>query len=285
MTVKVSYIKLDGNVIDNYSASKKGWRHKKVEWSRLKNVLSNSTIQFSPYQFRNGVKTANNWSNIKQDMLVFDIDDTMSVSEAQRLFSQYKYLIGTTKSHQKLKKGHTNDRYRLCIPAINIPTKDDVYFRMLNLIVPSNDEQTNIKTGAFLGNDDAIIIYNDGRMFDCHKAAMFAEEQLDLEEADKVLKTIDPDLMASCGNHSLQDLKENLTFEVVVEVLERCGYEVVRNKFKLREDENTRSATISYKTLTITDYGSGYYGDIIDVLVKYEEMSFKDAIRFVSSSI
>ena len=281
--VNISYIHLSNNIIDNYTLTKKGWRNKNVEWSRLKNVLSNSNVQFSPYTFRNGVKTANNWSNDKQDMLVFDIDDSMSVSEAQRLFSQYKYLIGTTKSHQKLKKGVICDRYRLCIPAINIPTDADVYFRMLNLIVPSNDEQTNIKTGAFLGNDDAIIIYNDGRMFDCHKAALFAEEQLNLEETEKVV--IDPDLMPTTNNFSLKNVKDNLTFEAVVDVLERCGYEVIGNKFKLREDERTQSATISHRTLTITDYGSGYYGDIIDVLVNYQQMSFKDAIRFVSNSI
>jgi hypothetical protein len=283
MTVNLSYIKLKDNVIDSYEQSKKGWLNKDVEWKRLKNVLNDSTVQFSPYGFRNGFKTANNYSNLKQNMLTFDIDDSMSVSEAQRLFSQYKYLIGTTKSHQKAKKGVICDRYRLCIPAINIPTKDDVYFRMLNLIVPSNDEQTSIKTGAFLGNDDAIIIYNEGRLFDCHKAALFAEEQLRLEESERVV--IDPDLMPSVGNFDLQTLKDNLTFEVVVEVLERVGYEVVRNKFRLRDDERTQSATISYRTLTITDYGSGYYGDIIDVLVKYQRMSFKDAIRFVSQSI
>ena len=281
--VNISYISLNDKVIDNYTLTKRNWKNKDVEWSRLKNVLSNSTIQFSPYTFRNGVKTANNWSNHKQNMLVFDIDDSMSISEAQRLFSQYKYLIGTTKSHQKLKKGVICDRYRLCIPAINIPTDADVYFRMLNLIVPSNDEQTNIKTGAFLGNDDAIIIYNDGRLFDCHKASLFAEEQIRVEEADKVV--IDPDLMTSRGNYDIQRIKDELTFEAVVDVLERCGYEVTGNKFRLREDERTSSATISYKTLTITDYGSGYYNDIIGVMVDYQHMSFKDAIRFVSNSI
>lgn len=283
MTVNISYIVLGGNVSENYSKSKKGWKHKEVEFSRLKNVLSNSNVQFSPYRFNNGVKMPKQWRNDKQNMLVFDVDDSMSISEAQRLFSQYKYLIGTTKSHQKLKKGLQCDRYRLCIPAINIPRNEDVYFRMLNLIVPSNDEQTSIKTGAFLGNDDAIIIYNDGRLFDCHKAAMFAEEQLAIEDAEKVV--IDPDLMPNVTNFSLENVKENLTFEAVVDVLERCGYEVVRNKFKLREDENTASATISYKSLNIKDYGGDFSGDIIQLLLDYENMTFREAIRFVSNSI
>jgi hypothetical protein len=283
MTVNISYIALRGDVTENYTKTKKNWKHKEVQWSKLKNVLSNSRIQFSPYSFRNGVKTAQNWSNIKQNMLVFDIDDTMSISQAQRVFSKYKYLIGTTKSHRVEKRGVVCDRYRLCIPAINIPTEEQVYFRMLSLIVPSNDEQTETKTGAFLGNDDSIIIYNDGDILDCHKASLFAEEQLEDERREKVV--IDPDLITSRNNFTLQRIKDNLTFESVVDVLERCGYEVVGNKFRLREDERTRSATISYKTLTITDYGSGYYGDVIDVLINYEHMSFKEAMRFISQSI
>ena len=64
--------------------------------------------------------------------------------------------------------------------------------------------------------------------------------------------------MPNVTNFSLENVKENLTFEAVVDVLERCGYEVVRNKFKLREDENTASATISYKSLNIKDYGGDF---------------------------
>lgn len=283
MTVNLSYIALKGNVIDNYKKSKHGWRNKDVEFDNLKNVLSNSTIQFSPYGFRNGVKTYDNWNNDKQDMLVFDIDEDMSIAKCQSMFSKYKYLIGTTKSHQKEKKGVICDRYRLCIPAINIPNSPDIYFRMLSLLVPTNDAQTETRTGAFLGNDDAIIIYNDGKLLDCHKASLFAEEQIRLEESEKVV--IDPDLVTSRGGYSLQRIKEDLDFEGVVDILERCGYEVHGNKFKLREDERTNSATISYKTLTITDYGSGYYNDVIGVLVDYQHMSFRDAISFAAQSV
>ena len=160
MTVNISYIKLKKNVTDEYNKTKKNWLNKDVEFDRLCNVLNNSKIQFSPYTFRNGFKTDFNWSNDKQDLLVFDIDDGLSLAEAQKMFKRYKYLIGTTKSHQVSKKSVICDRYRLCLPAINIPRDKDIYFRMLSLLVPFNDEQTEIGTGAFLGNDDAIIIYN-----------------------------------------------------------------------------------------------------------------------------
>lgn len=284
MLVNISYIKLEGKIIDNYLKTKKGWRNKDVEWDNMENVLSNSNVQFSPYCFRNGYKTYRNWSNDKQNMLIFDIDDTMSIQQAQRLFKDYTYMIGTTKSHQKDKKGLVCDRYRLCIPAINIPTNDKVYFRMLSLLMPTNDTQTETRTGAFLGNNDAIIIKNSGKILDCHKATVVAEEQLLAEEIER--KPIDEDLRRhSGGSNNLKDLKERLTFEAVVEVLTRVGYEVKGNKFKIREEERTDSATISYRSLIITDYGSGYYNDIFGLLEDEHGMSLVEAIKFVEQSV
>ncbi len=49
MLVNLSFIKLSGDVKDNYTKTLKGFRNKDVEWSRLKNVLSNSKVQFTPY--------------------------------------------------------------------------------------------------------------------------------------------------------------------------------------------------------------------------------------------
>jgi len=102
MIISISYIKLKGKIVDNYSSSKSGWLSKSVEWSRLKNVLSNSNIQFSPYTFRNGYKTDFNWSNDNQDLLIFDIDDELTIPECQKMFKKYSYLIGTTKSRYLL---------------------------------------------------------------------------------------------------------------------------------------------------------------------------------------
>jgi len=285
MIVNISYLKLKGKVIDNYEKSKKGWLSKSVEWCKLKNVLSNSNVQFSPYSFRNGFKTPFNWSNDKQDMLIFDIDEDLSIAECQKMFSKFTYLIGTTKSHQVKKKGLICDRYRLCIPAINIPREKDIYFRMLSLIVPFNDGQTETTTGAFLGNDDAIIIYNEGKLLDCHKASLLAKQQLDSEKIEKL--SIDEDLMPTyTGGNTLEMMKEQLTFEIVVEILESVGYEVKGNKFKLREEENTSSATINYKSLYIVDFGDrDIGGDIFDILTKHQDMSFKDAMKYVNGFI
>lgn len=281
----ISFIRLNNNIVDSYEKSKSGWRSKMVTWEDIRNVMSNSKVQYSNFSWRNGYKTANNFNMDKLTHLIWDIDDGLSIAEFQRMFSKYNWVLGTTKSNMKNKKGIVCERYRVIIEVINPSSDVDVFFRAVSLIAPFVDPQTLTMTAAYLGHDDAIIVYNEGKALDMFKANELAERQLENEAIDKASKYIDPDLVSGSGNNSLQMVKDSLTFDVVVDVLERVGYEVVRNKFKLREDENTRSATISYKTLTITDFGSGYYGDIIDVLVNYQQMSFRDAIRFVSQSI
>lgn len=283
MTVNISYKKLKGDVVENYKKTKKGWLNKDVEWNKLQNVLSNSKIQFSSYSYNHGIKLPQHWNNDNQDMLVFDIDDGISIAEAQKMFKKYKYLIGTTKSHQKDKKGVICDRFRLCLPAINIPTDKDVYFKMLNILVPFNDEQTEHSTGAFLGYDDAIIIYNDGKLIDCHNASILAEKQVVKEAVKKI--EIDKDLMPDYNGLSFKDLKEQLTFESVVDIIESIGYEVIGNKFKLREEERTASCTIRYGSLNIVDYGGEFSGDIFQLLKEYNDMSFSEAKRYVRNFI
>lgn len=60
-------------------------------------------------------------------------------------------------------------------------------------------------------------------------------------------------------------------------ILETLGYNVDRHyKFKIR-DENTASASINPKDGKIKDFGSGWYGSIIDFMTTFENMSQKDA--------
>ena len=281
MTVNISYIRLKDKVIENYSKSLKGWTNRDIEWNRLKNVLSNSKIQFTPVAYKNGVKKSKNLDRTKQNMIVIDVDDNLSLVECQRMFSKYKYLIGTTKSHDKLKQGKVCNRYRLLLPSINIPLDDDVYFRALRLMFEFGDIQTETKTSAYLGNDDALIIYNDGKLLDLHKASILATEQLREERVEK--KVIDRDYINSYGNSSLEDVKSMLSKEIVIDILESMGYEVDGNKFSVR-DENTKSVKV-YDDGGMFDFGSSKHYDIFAVLTEYQDMSFKQALNYVRNFI
>ena len=282
MTVFISYKVLKENVIDSYSSTLKNWKSKMVQWENLYKVTINSKVQFSPFEWKNGIKKGKNWNNDKQDMLVFDIDEELSISDCQKLFKKYKYLISTTKSHKKEKKGLVCDRYRLCLPAINVPRNSDVLFRTKELMLPINDEQTQTLTAAFLGNDEAITIYNDGDLIDCHKASMLAEEQLKNEYVEKIV--IDKDLLPTYGSVSLQTIKERLDCEIVKDILSSVGYELVGNKFKLREEERTESAKV-YPDGYIVDYGGDFKADIFQLLIEYHGMSFREALRYCNNFI
>ena len=81
----------------------------------------------------------------------------------------------------------------------------------------------------------------------------------------------------------IQELKSHLNRDDVVSILTNVGYEVDTRAFKFcLRDEKTASAVINLDN-SIHDYGNGYHGDILDLLVKYNAMSLSDAIKFVAN--
>ena len=280
--INLSFIKLKGKVVDNYLDSLKGFRNKDVNWYDLHKVLGDSKIQFSPYKFRNGCKTGVNCIRDKQDMIVLDIDDGFTIPKFQKMFSKYKYILGTTKSHQKEKKGVVTDRYRVIIPAINIPDDDEIYFRTVELLFPFSDKQVLTKTAAFLGNDEAIVIKNDGKKLDMFKVSELATQQIKQERLEKEAKKIDSDLFSN-SSFSFDMVKEQITKEVVVDILGSIGIEVIGNKCRLRE-ERTPSAKI-YESGYIKDYGGEFSGDIFALLMELEDMSFGQSVKYTRNFI
>ena len=282
MVVNISFKQTKGKVTDNYTSTLRAWSNKDITWTNIHKVMNKDNIQFSCYEWKNGVKIPKTFRRDKQNCIILDIDDGISIQKIQSIFKKYTYIIGTTKSHMKDKKGIVCERFRMIIPCINIPTDDDVYFRTLELIAPFNDEQTLTKTASFLGNSKAIIIRNDGDTLDLYKASMLAKQQLDEEFKETVV--VDRDFINSSGS-SLDDVKSQLTVEIVKEVLESIGIDIVGNKCRLRDDDRTVSAKI-YPSGYIKDYGcSNSSGDIFKILQDKEGMSFKEAINYVRNFI
>ena len=81
------------------------------------------------------------------------------------------------------------------------------------------------------------------------------------------------------------DIKARLTPADVRAVLESLGYEFTRNgQFRVR-DERTPSSAINPKTGRIKDFGSGWSGDIFDLLQEYHGMDFKEAVDYVAGEL
>lgn len=286
MSVNISFIKLKSKIIDDYESTLKGWKNKDVNWYDLHKVLGNSKIQFSPYKWRNGAKTSCNFSHANTDCIVLDIDDGLSISSFQYMFRKYKFILATTKSHQQEKKGVRCDRFRVIIPAINIDTDADVHFRALELLAPFSDVQVLTKTSSFLGTDDCIIIKNDGKKIDMFKSNELAKEQLEAEAEEirkNKAKKIDKDIRdVHYGRLDADIVLEQVTHEVMCEVLESVGYEVSKGKITLR-DERTPSCKIYDDS--VFDFGSGESHNIFGLLMVYQGMTFPEAIRYVNNYI
>lgn len=283
MTVHISFIKLNNNIVDSYHLTKTNWKNKVVNWKDIHKVMSNSKVQYSCYKWKNGYKTYDNFEQELQNCLILDVDSGLSIPQFQKQYKHLTYCLGTTKNHRKLKHGEILDRYRCIIPCINISTNPDIYFKALELVCDANDTQTLTRTASFLGNDNAIIIYNDAKVLDMYPYNELAELQLQEEEVNKLI--IDQDLLPNVSRLNVSTIKENLTFEIVVEVIRSLGYEVNGNKFRLRSDERTDSATINYRSLNIKDYGDGYSNDLIGLLVDKHGFSFKEALSYINNYI
>lgn len=70
------------------------------------------------------------------------------------------------------------------------------------------------------------------------------------------------------------------TREEAAIILNSLGYQVDRTwKFRLRADDKTPSASIHPKTGKIKDFGSGWYGSIIDLMAEFHNYTKADAFK------
>ena len=283
MTVNISYVEhTDALNNNNMWATLDGWKNTDISFKNIDKFIKRSNIQYSPYSFSTGRKLAEYWSNDKQNLLVFDIDDGLGIDEAMKILNKYEYMISTTKSHQKEKKHIITDRYRILMPSINIP-KGEILFNVMDIfskVIPI-DKQVNTKTGAFLGNDNATSIYHSGKIYDCKPLIKEAEYILlqQMKEASKKRKT----KVKGTNTLKINEIKNLLTTHHLKDILEDLGYETIGRRVKLRE-ERTASAVL-YDNGKIIDYGSGYSDDIFGLLYDKFGMTFKDSIPFVQKYI
>ena len=126
--INLSFIKLKGNVKDNYTKSLKGYANKMVTWEDIHKPMSSSKVQYSCYAWNKGIKSGKNFNRSKQNCIILDYDDGTTISSMQKQLKKYKHIITTTKSNMLEKKGLVCERFRILIPAININSTNRVIF-------------------------------------------------------------------------------------------------------------------------------------------------------------
>ena len=136
-----------------------------------------------------------------QNMIAWDIDEGMSIQEMKDLLTPYKYLLYTTKSHQKEKNGIICDRFRVIIPTkttyyVNPEEHKGLYENLARVLgIPSYDVATRNQGRLWFVNPEGTITRKDvGDLLDvrcCIPETEVSEhiipniENLDLDEADR----------------------------------------------------------------------------------------------------
>ena len=86
-------------------------------------------------------------------------------------------------------------------------------------------------------------------------------------------------------NTDIATLKQQLDHETVIALLGFMEYEFDRKgMFKLRPEERTASASVD-RGGRITDFGSGWRGDIFALLQEYHGLTFPAALEYVSECL
>lgn len=272
------------------------YKNLNIEFSKLIDIVKSDYRQYSPFIFKNNTKKGENWSNEKQNILILDVDDGLTIQEAMSKFKDFTYLIATTKSHQVDKKGLKCDRFRIILPAINIP-KGEEYFKFTNALekeYPFIDKQVNTKTGAFLGCFDSEYFYNYANTYNCNPLMVKSEKLQEVEElfnksninSQQNNRNLPLNDFKSKGEDlPIQEIKSRLTREIVADIISSCGFEVNRKfMFKYRENERTPSASISPDCL-IKDFGSELCTDAIGFIQEVKSVDFPTAVQEVAKYV
>jgi len=136
-----------------------------------------------------------------QNLIAWDIDEGMSIPEAQEKLSHYQYLLYTTKSHQKEKNGIICDRFRIIMPTkttfyVNPEEHKGMYENLARVLeLPSYDVATRNQGRLWFTNPEAqVLTKKEGDLLDVRCCIPETEtsqhiipniENLDLDESDR----------------------------------------------------------------------------------------------------
>lgn len=147
-------------------------------WKTLAELVSRVDSAWSPILWEGGRRKSEFFESA--EAVVLDIDDGFTITEAKKLLDElgYMYLIGTTKSHQKIKHEGTPkeqpacDRYRIVIPAATACTNiDDYKFSCEQLgKIFKGDDSVNDGARYFFRCSEITDVKESGKKFTWMKA-------------------------------------------------------------------------------------------------------------------
>jgi hypothetical protein len=173
--------KLDKLIVSIHNEGKKefavNFKPLEVDWNQLKDLVQSEKVEsFCTAHFEPTAKAPDGHRQAKSyiegaNIIAFDIDDGMTISEAQEMLSQYTYIIYTSKSHNTEKYDY-RDRFRILLPTKNkfYVTTDQHKSLYINieefLGIKNNDIQTRNTSRLWYTNPKAIIYENKNELLD-----------------------------------------------------------------------------------------------------------------------
>jgi len=118
---------------------------------------------YSTSIFKNNYRNNDNF--ISTDLIALDIDGGMDLETAKDVFKDYKYVIGTTRNHQKRKKGFTCDRFRIILFLKDkICELDKYYSTIIKLMSKYPNADPQCKDPARLFYPSTVTATNNGKL-------------------------------------------------------------------------------------------------------------------------
>lgn len=148
-----------------------------MTWDQVKKlVVSEKVESFTTAHYEPSTKALDGHRAAKNyiegaNVIAFDIDEGMTISEAQELLSEFTYLIYTSKSHN-IEKYNYRDRFRILFPIKNtfyvtVDQHKQLYINIeLFLGITNNDIQTRNPSRLWYTNPNAILYENQGQLLD-----------------------------------------------------------------------------------------------------------------------
>lgn len=172
---KLSTTSLD-NIIISINADMRptvpqGFIRKVGTFKGLADKIINADFRYSAGSFRNDYINDANYLQ-EQNLFIIDIDNDLTLEDAKNLFSGMTYLIATTRTHQKEKKGITCDRFRIILPTMSTfhlspAVYSDMYMNVINSLgIEEADTQCRNASRWYYGNQDGEYWYNEGELLD-----------------------------------------------------------------------------------------------------------------------
>ena len=165
---QLSKIDLDAITISSSTVMGEGWKPMTGKFDDLAKFLTTGHW-YSAGTFKDGKRNNESYER-SQDLMMFDVDEDMTLETAKAFFSDFKCIIATTKSHQKEKHPGTGDiwdRYRIIlVPDSKIEMDPETYSKFMinamDLMGLPADRSAIDPARFFFGNKDAEVWVSPG---------------------------------------------------------------------------------------------------------------------------